>query len=478
MPNNKSDILSYLDEHIEDYECSPVPSDKRRSFFDVAMVWAGFNICISSLITGGLLGLGLPLKTIILAILVGLTIEVTYAVIIGIIGTRCGVSTSVLSRHSFGRYGSLIVSFILGATIVFWYGAQAGFFGVTIVAILSDIAPSVQGVYVTSWEFWAGVGGFVMMLTAIIGFRGLTILSNVAIPLTFLMFGLAIYRGHQIIPNGIGSLWNSAPSEPISFGVAVALVVGAFAVGAVNTSDISRYAKNPKEGTFATIFGLFATQGILFITGAVLVNAIGTANLAEAFVALGIGIPAIIFLLIAQWTTNDNNLYANALGISNFLWCTGVKGWKKWRVTIIFGLLGSIIAALGFYNLIGPYLAVLGSTIPPVAGIIIADYFLVKKQNYPKETFGERGSVTYRAISWPAIVAWLIGAYVGLKVEGWTGIPPLNAILIAFLIYLALGLIEKRLFNPIYWSVNNAEIAGVGAASSNSRPGEGVVKNV
>jgi cytosine permease len=472
--NTKTSFLDYLDEQIEDYEVTPVPVNKRRSFFDITMVWAGFNICISSLITGGLLGLGLPLKTIILAILVGLGIEVLYAVIIGNIGTSCGVSTSVLSRHSFGKYGSLIVSFILGATIVFWYGAQAGFFGTTIVAIISKLFPSASGAYLMSWEFWAGVGGFIMMLTAVIGFRGLAILSNLAIPLVFLMFGLAIYRCHQLIPGGVGALWDKVPAEPMTFGTAVALVVGAFAVGAVNASDITRYARNSKEQAWATIIGLFATQGLLFVTGAFLVNAIGTANLSEAFVALGIGAPSILFLIVAQWTTNDNNLYANALGISNFLWCTGAKGWKKWRLTILFGLLGSIIAALGFYKIIDAYLAVLGMTIPPVAGIIIADYYLIKKRYYPKETFGDRKIVKYRSICWPAIISWLVGAIVGLKVQGWTGIPSLNAILTSFIVYWALAELEKRIFNPTYWKVDNKVLTGKDLLNNNITEGMGV----
>ena len=81
----------------------------------------------------------------------------------GAAGAREGVGTAMLSRHAFGRKGSMIVGGVLAFTHVGWYSVQVGFFGQTIYAMFPN------GGFITSVPVAALWGGILMMLTAYYG---------------------------------------------------------------------------------------------------------------------------------------------------------------------------------------------------------------------------------------------------------------------------------------------------------------------
>jgi len=67
--------------------------------FDVAMVSAGFCICMSGLFTGAAMAVGLKLKDAIIATIIGNVILAVYGGLLGSAGAKEGVATSVLARY-------------------------------------------------------------------------------------------------------------------------------------------------------------------------------------------------------------------------------------------------------------------------------------------------------------------------------------------------------------------------------------------
>ncbi len=144
-----------------------------------------------------------------------------------------------------------------------------------------------------------------------------------------------------------------------------------------------------------------------------------------AMIQMGLGFPALLVLIAAQWTTNDNNLYSASLGFSNI-----IKG-KKRYIVLVTGIAATILGVLGISNHFSRWLSVLGVALPPSAGVLIADYYFVRRRHYE---FG-RGTV-YCKCNVLAFVAWVIGAFVGWFVE--IGIAALNSLLAGFFVYLIL----------------------------------------
>ncbi len=83
-------------------------------------------------------------------------------------------------------------------------------------------------------------------------------------------------------------------------------------------------------------------------------------------------------LFLNIWTTQDNTIYNFSVAGCNMFRVRNRK-----RFTIIGAGIGTLLAVLGIYEVLVPYIAFLGTFIPPIGGIIIADFFIKHKGSYP-----------------------------------------------------------------------------------------------
>ncbi len=394
-----------------------VPPNQKKGVFNVAIVTSGFCIAMSGLFTGAAMAAGLEFNQAIIASVVGNLILAIYGGFVGTAGAREGVSTSMLARHSFGYQGAKIIALVLALTMAGWYAVQVGLFGTTINVMFPN-----AGIITTPWmaSLW---GGILMLLTAYFGYKGLAILSYVVVPLIAItsIIGMASavnYAGGWEILSAI------EPVAPIGIGTGIVLAVGSFAAGASAQADITRYAKDAKSALIGTFIGYLVANSFVILSGYITNLATGAGDLPSAMLALGLGFPALLVLIGAQWSTNDNNLYTSSLGIANIL----VKIPKKW-ITLAIGLVATILGALGLANYFTNWLVLLGIGIPPMAGIIIADYFIISGRKY------EYGEGT-KYFNWNilAFISWAIACFVG---SFNFGIASINSLLVAMILYVA-----------------------------------------
>jgi cytosine permease len=103
------------------------------------------------------------------------------------------------------------------------------------------------------------------------------------------------------------------------------------------------------------------------------------------------------------------------------------------------GAAGSVLSAVGIINRFVSFLTVIGVVVPPVAGIMIADYFVVTTWRGRLEASRRRGELPDQPPRWvPAcLLVWVISAAAGYWVH--IGIPAMNSVLLAFLLYAAAG---------------------------------------
>ena len=234
------------------------------------------------------------------------------------------------------------------------------------------------------------------------------------------------------LTGGWDALFALRPEGPINYGAAAVLIVGAFAVGGAIQADITRYSKNAGQSLIATAIGYMIAHTFVIIAGYLTCLTTGTGDLPAAMIQLGLGIPALIVLIAAQWTTNDNNLYSSSLAFSN------VVKVKKSKIVLVCGIIATIAGVFGLADYFVNWLTILGVGVPPVAGIIIADYFVINKSKYSFDKDTEYGD-----ISRPAFIAWIIASIIGFSVK-W-GIQCISSLVAGFVLYLVLVYIFKAM---------------------------------
>lgn len=432
IENTKS-VSAQSSDVYGDYASVSVPLDMRRSFFSSFLVFSGVVICAAALWLGNSLSQGLNLIDSLIACFIGFGITGIIGGFLSYIGAEHGVSSVMLGRHVFGRYGTTIVGLIFAITNWGWYAFQAGFFGL----VLNTMFPNH---FFTQTNIAALWGGLLMMTSAIIGYKGLAFLSFLSIPLMIIV--IAAGDAAVLAQTGLVRLLAASPAKSITLAQGITIAAGGMAAGAVIAPDVSRYSKSGIHGFWAFFLALTIVNNFVVLSGSALTLATGEPNLPKAMVTAGLGAASLLMLILAQWTTNDNNLYSTSLALLNLVRI------KKSCLTLILGVSASIVAYLGVVDYLIPYLTFLGTYIPPIGGIILADYFLVKpillkvktKQRYE---FGP-GTV-YDNFDILAIALMVVSGYMGSKIPG---IAAINAVIVGFVGYFVLVVIFRSLGIP------------------------------
>lgn len=408
-----------------DWSTAPVPKEFRRSDYGVVATLVGQIIALSGIYIGASMVGVMPFSQAILATIIGSCILAVLGGFLSWIGTKTGVGLSMLLRESIGTVGSYLVSIMLLFVAVGFFGYQATFFGATIHAMFPQAGwitdPTVAGVW----------GGILMMSTALIGYKGIEWLSNWASPLILVMCIasciIAIAR--------IGSMEAfsnvTIGYEGMSVSTAVVAVVGGYAFGACLQPDFSRMGKSLKASTLGSVGGFLIANVFMTLAGYITCAVCGTGDVPTALMQI-LGYWALLILVFAQWTSNDGNLYFGTLALTTIIPRT-----NKHILTAIFGVVGIALSSLGITNYFMTFLGWLGTAIPPVAGIVIVDYFIIKKGNY---NYGE--GTKHHFCNILGIIAWVAGAAVGFTVK-W-GIAAINSIVVTAVVYLVLSLILKN----------------------------------
>ncbi|UTR11946.1 cytosine permease [Evansella sp. LMS18] len=409
---------------VNDFEREPVPAEHRKGWLHLTAVWLGIAIALSATVLGGTLGGGLTLPQAVLAAFLGSLVLAIVSAFCCVVGAKTGLSTGLISKFALGRYGSYAVSAIVAIALFGWFGVQLDLFG----ASFSNVLNNVFGLEVHP-TILIIVGGILMTSTAVIGYKAIEKLSKAAVPLMVFLLLASLYR--VLSDNN----WNINPNnelfgEAIPFGIAVSLVIGSLAIGAVIGPDIARYAKTPKDAVIGSFSGFLIGFSTVLVIAAILAKATSEVDIVSIMLGVGWGTFAMLILILAQWTTNDNNLYSAALGFSVIF-----KKLPKYQLTIIAGIVGTVMAVAGIYDNFIPFLSFLSALIPPIGGIYVADY-LLKKNKYHFNNLDKMRDANPIGLS-----VWVIASLFafmttpapnGFGIFSFTNAPGLDAFIVAF----------------------------------------------
>lgn len=420
-----------------------VLQEQRQNWKSIAAVWIGAMICVACLMVGGFLGSGLTLGQTVLAILIGYSIIIAYMCLIGMQACDTGVPTTVMASASLGELGSrYIISIILAISCIGWFGINAGVCGSSFAIMLG----SMLHVTLPSWIF-SLVWGAIMLATACFGFKGLKLLNIIAVPL---LLAVCLYGTvSSLVQNdGISKITNYTPAVSMPFVTGISLVIATFSLGGVIAGDYCRFAKSRADVIKSSAIGVMPAGLLMLIMGAVLSITVGTYDISMVLSNIGLPLLGLIALVAATWTTNVTNAYSGGLSLSVFL---GLDEKRSKIATAIAGGVGTILAAIGFLDSFQTFLSFLCALVTPVAGIIIADYWIIgkgKKENFKiKPGFSVVGFLSFIIGALVACITGgafanfpsLIEALPFLNKPFFVG--PVNGIIISMLLYIILSLL-------------------------------------
>ncbi|EEP92701.1 Permease for cytosine/purines uracil thiamine allantoin [Yersinia kristensenii ATCC 33638] len=177
---------------------------------------------------------------------------------------------------------------------------------------------------------------------------------------------------------------------------------------------------------------------------------LGTADVVTIMsqAAGGAGLLVVVFSTLR---VNDLNLYSSSLGIVNAVEGLTGKKLKYISTTLVIGVLGTTLSVLGILDRFVDFLTVLGVVFPPIIGIMLVDYYILRTHRKILDKTRQEGKLPDDAqtpvIGWVAIIASIVGSIVGLVTE-W-GIPTINSLVAASFIYWAFKVAVSRNQKPL-----------------------------
>jgi NCS1 nucleoside transporter family len=324
--------------------------------------------------------------------------------LMGYFGVDYGVSTTVASRFSMGHpRGSWIASIIILLSMVGWFGVTAELAG----QATHDALRGVPGVSHTAVVI--ALIGVLNSLPPILGFENIKWLSRLAVPgLT----GLCFWILYVIISKyGYWNLVHYTPTHTLTLTTGLDLVMGGLIVGVFTAADISRYVASERDNWIGSMLGAFPPSLFLGLVGALSKLATGDWNAVSVVQRLGLGAPALIVIIASSWTANNTNLYSSGLALANMF-----PKMSRWQSTALMGALGTILAASRVTRYFGSFLLTLSDLFSPLIGILMCDYFIVRRSKLNLgEAYEDSGHCFYTGGVNLAAVGALIAGFVVAK---------------------------------------------------------------
>lgn len=373
--------------------------------WNVAALWVGMAVCVPTYTLGGVLTsfFGLDVKEALLTILIANLIILIPLTLNACAGTKYGIPFPVLLRSSFGIIGSNVPCLIRAVVACGWFGIQTLFGGIAIHILLSHLVPG--------WESLGGKGeviGFFMFLflnvyIVIKGAESIKILESLSAPILLAVgIGLMMWAYPQVSMTALLAEPPKRPGNasfwPYFFGGLTAMV-GFWATLSLNIPDFSRYAKSQKDQIVGQILGLpvtmffyaslgvvltAASQGLVGETISDPVNLIGKINNPVGVVV------AMFFIIVATLSTNTA---ANVVSPTNDFQNIAPKKINHTKGVLLTGLIGFLLMSYDLIQRMGwiqsdfhledmysNWLLGYSSLLGPIAGIMVVDYFIIRKQ--------------------------------------------------------------------------------------------------
>jgi len=382
-------------------------SQRTWNTWHIAALWVGMSVCVPTYTLGGVLTtyFGLSVGEALWAVFVANVIVLVPLILNAFGGTKFGIPFPVMLRSSFGIVGSNVPAMIRAIVACGWFGIQTLFGGIAVHLLLSALFDS--------WKALGGTGevlGFFIFWIAnvsvvIRGAESIKRLEAFAAPLLLLVgAGLLIWAWPQA---SISELFARPPKRPADasflayFFAGLTAMVGFWATLSLNIPDFSRFAKSQKSQIVGQIIGLPFTMLMFAGLGVVMTSAsaqlVGE-TISDPITLIGrIDSPmwVILSMIIIILATMATNTAANVVSPTNDFQNVAPKFIDRKKGVLLTGFIGialmswELLKRMGWLHsdvsldsLYSNWLIGYSSLLGPIAGIMVVDYFIIRKQHY------------------------------------------------------------------------------------------------
>ena len=348
--------------------------NKRTSIFENGLIWFGAGVSIAEILTGTYLaplGMGQGLATIIIGHIIGCTM----LFLAGLIGAKVRKSAMETVKMSFGSRGGLLFSFLNVLQLVGWTAIM-----------IYDGALAADGVIGAGRWVWCLVIGVLIIFWIFVGITNLGKINTIAMAALFV---LTIILCKMIFFCGNISVISDSN---LSFGAAVELSVAMPLSWLPLISDYTREAEKPVVATAASaiVYGVVSCWMYIIGMGAAIYT--GEYDIAQIMIKTGLGVVGLLIIIFSTVTTTFLDAYS--AGVSSESIMSKLRG--KY-VAVIVTVIGTIAAIVYPMDNITNFLYLIGSVFAPMIAIMIADFFILKKDK------------SESMFNWSNLIIWLVG---------------------------------------------------------------------
>ena len=417
-------------------DLAPTDASKRTwRWYHFAALWVGMVISIPAwLLAGGLIDQGMAPLQAVITVLLGNAIILVPMLLIGHAGAKFGIPYAVLVRSSFGTRGALVPALLRAGIACGWYGIQTWVGGQTLLALAALAFPSLLGQakigllgislphFVAFLAFWAIQLFFVTKgLTTIRKLETWTAPLKIVICAALMVWALDGAGGLAAVAERPSSFGPGGAKEGMFWAVfwpGLTAMIGFWATLALNIPDFTRFARTQKDQTLGQSLGLPVPMGLLALVAVVTTSATvvvyGEAiwDPVQLSTRMG-GVAVLIGLLIISIDTVSCNIAANLVGPAfdvSALWPRRISYRTGAFVTAVIALLimpWKLIESSQGY--IFTWLIGYGALLGPVAGIMVSDYWLLRRARLTvADLYDMQGRYRFRAGWNPVAFAALI----------------------------------------------------------------------
>jgi NCS1 family nucleobase:cation symporter-1 len=419
-------------------DLAPIPASRRSwTTYNYAALWIAMSVNIPTyMLASGMIAGGMSWRQAISTVFLGNVLVLAPMLLNAHAGAKYGIPFPVFARASFGVLGANVPAVLRALVACGWFGINAWIGGGAINVMATVLVPSWRtyppGVWICFGGFW-----LLHVLVIMRGIRTLRFLQGITAPF-LLLIGVALLAWAVVKAGGMGPML-AAPSKFQTFGEffrffvpSLTSVVGFWATVALNIPDFTRYARSQRAQVVGQVLGLPTTMTLYSFIGVAVTSATAIIfgqtiwDPVQVLARLGNPIAVVIAMAALLLATLNVNVAANLVSPSNDFSNLSPRLISFRTGGLITCLVGGIIfqpwkLLANYSNYIFGWLLGYSGFLGPIAGVMICDYFVVRKKILlVEDLYLRRGFYEFsRGINWRAMAALAAGAglaFIGLVV--------------------------------------------------------------
>ncbi|WP_245808905.1 NCS1 family transporter [Shouchella patagoniensis] len=425
--DNSTQIKSKVS-HLKSPDLFPIGIKKRTmTMTGFSILWVSMAVVLAAFAIGGDAIQQLPLHLVILATIAGAVGIGICMTLTGDIGIEHGLSFPVYLRAPFGTIGTHIPSVVRGLVASCWFGVNT-FFGATGINAIMIMLFGLDQWFICFLVFAA-----LQLFNTAFGIKAVERFANFAAPIIVLISGwmyMTLSEQAQLAGRDIWG-WVETPALGTAAISAFALVamatMGFWGTLAADMPSLSRFIQAPayernwfkrnKGQLIGSLIAMPIVHTFMVIVGAVSYAAVFISNPVDALLETtsNVFLLGILMMMIAlgQWSTNtSSNLIPAATIFSNL----GGPRIPFWAGVIFAGSIGVLVQPWNLFEIIVPALLIVGGILASIVGILVVDYYLIRKRrvNVPA-LYEEDGQYHYwHGFNLAGLLSWIAGGTVSL----------------------------------------------------------------